>query len=472
MQRFGWGGRRAFGVGTAMALVAATAMLAPASGSAEPAGPPASAAGNAGRVTYSVGVIHDVSAPCAPGTGDVDDAVDPAHHDVYVEFEGCDNNNAVGFVRSTNGGVSFGPAAALPGSKGGWDPWLAVAPDGTLYAAFMNTIGGYSYPIIDVSHDYGRSFQVEQSLKPAKKGNWGDADYIAVAPNGTLYVSYSYGPSNAEVKSRCSPKGSCWATNGDLNVAVQSSTNEGKSWTPISIVNPGYPNGGADEGDLLVAPDGAIDVLYQDYQVVNQTTLRLAHGHEFFTTSTDGGRTWSVPVEVGATVGQITINEWWNDGYISSDSVGDLYATWDTQGWAKGRKTDTGWLSFSTDGGSQWSAPIQVSPDDKNVPHITESAGFAPGQAYVAWLSSVDPPGYELYLRTFSVQANGGHGGWLSQIAQISRRAGNPLGNPGDTFGIETDSSNDLALSWGSALYGAHRKASVYETRVRVLRAN
>jgi hypothetical protein len=35
---------------------------------------------------------------------------------------------------------------------------------------------------------------------------------------------------------------------------------------------------------------------------------------------------------VGVTARQITINEWWNDGLIATDSAGDLYATWDTQG--------------------------------------------------------------------------------------------------------------------------------------------
>jgi hypothetical protein len=239
-------------------------------------------------VRYLVGPISDVSVGC-PGTGDVSEAVDRTRGYVYQEFEGCDRDNGIGFARSTNGGKSYTQPVALPGSGGGWDPWLAVAPDGTLYAGFMNTIDHFTYPVIDVSHDYGRTFHVERTLRPAQSHNWGDADYLAVGSNGTLYVAWDYGPSNSVVRSKCSPTGSCWATNGDLNVVVQSSADDAKTFTPISVVNPGYPDGGADLGDVTVAPDGAVDVLYQGYAVVNRSTLRLAHGHEYFSTSTDGG---------------------------------------------------------------------------------------------------------------------------------------------------------------------------------------
>jgi hypothetical protein len=445
-----------FGLGTAVAL----ALAAPASGSAASVRPSES-------VRYKVGPISHVSVGCPGGTGDISEAVDRARHYVYQEFEGCEHSNGIGFARSTNGGHSYTRPVPLPHSYGGWDPWLAVAPDGTLYAAFMKTADHRTYPFIEVSHDYGRTFDVEQSLRPAKSHNWGDADYLAVSASGALYVAWGYGPSNAEVKSRCSPTGSCWADAGDLNVVVQRSTDEGRTFTPISVVNPGYPNGGADEGQVAVAPDGAVDVLYQGYEVVNRKTLKLANGHEYFTTSADGGKRWSAPVEVGASAGKMTINEWWNDGSIATDSAGNLYATWDTQGKAGNRRTDIGWVSFSTDGGKTWSAPIRVTPGERYVPHITQVAGAGPGRAYVGWLTDSDPRGYALYLRTFSIGGNGG--GWLSGPVRISRKFGNPNDGPCDTFGIEILSPAALALSWGSAIPGSHGNPSVFAAPVTVL---
>ena len=101
----------------------------------------------------------------------------------------------------------------------------------------------------------------------------------------------------------------------------------------------------------------------------------------------------------------MTINEWWNDGSIATDSFRRSVRDLGYPGKVGSQKTDIGWVSFSTDGGKEWSAPVQATPDQKDVPHITQVAGAGPGEAYVAWLSSSDPRGYALYLRTFSVSA-------------------------------------------------------------------
>jgi hypothetical protein len=126
-------------------------------------------------------------------------------------------------------------------------------------------------------------------------------------------------------------------------------------------------------------------------------------------------------------------------------------------------------VSFSKDGGQEWSAPVQATPDHRDVPHIIEVTGAEPGKAYVAWLSSSDPLGYALYLRTFSISADSGFGGWLSDAVRISRHFGNADAFPGDTFGITTFSPTALALSWGSAIRGSDGKTSVFAVPVEVL---
>lgn len=103
------------------------------------------------------------------------------------------------------------------------------------------------------------------------------------------------------------------------------------------------------------------------------------------------------------------------------------------------------------------------------MPHITEVTGAGPGEAYVAWLSSSNPLGYALYLRTFSISADGGVGGWRSDAVRISRQFGNRKAFPGDTFGIATFTPTALALSWGSAVPGSGRETSVFAAPVAVL---
>lgn len=183
---------------------------------------------------------------------------------------------------------------------------------------------------------------------------------------------------------------------------------------------------------LVVEPDGRIDVLYQGYEVTNPVTYTLSPAYSYFTSSSVGGATWSAPVPVGPQAGTMSLAEWWIDGDIGIDAAGNLYATWDTQGInPDGSANDIGWLSFSTDHGARWSAPVQAPADQLDVPHIMEVTGGGSGIAYVSWLSDGNPAGYALFLRAFSVSK-----GWLSAPAQITADYGSSAVWPGDTTGL------------------------------------
>ena len=211
------------------------------------------------------------------------------------------------------------------------------------------------------------------------------------------------------IKYLCARGGSCSFTNGDLNIVIQSSTDRGRTFGSIWHVSPDFPAGGADSGPLVVEPDGRIDLLYQGYTVIDRATDKLGPASTYFTSSTDGGRTWTAPVRVGAAAGTMSPAEWWVDGDVAIDSAGNLYATWDTQNTtASGGSTDASWLAYSTDRGRRWSAPIRASPDWTAAPHITEVAGGRPGFAFVAWIASSDQRGYAPYIRTFSINTGGG----------------------------------------------------------------
>jgi hypothetical protein len=220
---------------------------------------------------------------------------------------------------------------------------------------------------------------------PPDPKNWGDRPFLAVGPNGTVYLTWDYGPQRSSIVYVCSHVGSCAFSAGDLNVVVQSSTDGGKTFGKMVPVSPGFPWGGADAAPIVVDAGGRLDVLYQDFPT-NPTTHVLSPGTNYFSSSTDGGKTWSSPVEVGASVGTMALSEWWIEPSIGIDASGDLYGVWDTQG-VNANKTavDIGWLSYSTDGGAHWSAPTQGPSDQVNVPHIMQVTGGGPGKAYVGW---------------------------------------------------------------------------------------
>jgi hypothetical protein len=403
---------------------------------------PALAAG----ASYQVGPVTDVSS-CGGQNAEVEQAVDPKLGYVYEEWMGC---KGIAVARSTDGGRTWDAPVSLPGTVGSnvntWDPAIAVAPDGTVYAAFMLARNGQYYPVVDASFDHGVTFPQSSPLIPPDPKNWGDRDFIAVGPDGAVYVTWDYGPERTSVTYICASNGSCAFATGDLNVVMQKSTDGGKTWSSMSYISPGFPASGGDSAPLVVEPDGRIDVLYQGYQITNTTTYAMNPAYSYFTSSTDGGATWSAPVTVGPQAGTMSLAEWWIDGDIGIDTAGDLYAAWDTQGTdPDGSANDTGWLSYSTDHGAHWSPPIQATPDQLNVPHIMEVTGGGSGTAHVSWLSDSNPAGYALYLRTFSIGQ-----GWVTAPFQVSTAFGNPSVWPGDTTGLSTLSPTDIVASWGS----------------------
>jgi BNR/Asp-box repeat len=395
-----------------------------------------------------VSPVTDFTSACGGQNNEVEQAV--AGHYVYEEWIGCDHH--IGFATSADGGLHFGRPVVLPDSSGGWDPALAVAPSGSVYAAFMNATPGHSFPVVEASFDHGKTFPQVRRLVPVKLNDWGDRDFIAVGPTGAVYLTWDYGPSAKKIKIVCAQVGSCSFAAGDLNIVLRKSADGGKTWGPMVPVSPGYPASGADSGPLLAARDGKIYVDYHAFGVTSPTKLTLSTAHSFVTWSSDGGKTWSKPVRVGPE--QLTMNtvEWWVDGDISADAAGNLYATWDSQ--VSGR--DIGWLAYSTDHGRTW-ATVRVTPDTDSAAHIVQVAGGSGGIAYVGWLADNSQLGYALYLREFKIGK-----GWLSPIIQVSRQYGNKAIWPGDTFGISVEPaarSGPLAgkprvvVSWGSATH-------------------
>jgi hypothetical protein len=426
---------------------AAVAGLATAAPALATAAGPGSHAGGATAVT----AITDISKSCPGQNAEVEQATDPARGYVYEEWMGC--GSSIAFARSTDGGRHFSKPLALPGSLGGWDPAVAVAPSGTVYAAFMSSSAVHAYPVVEASFDHGQTFPQVTKLVPRKKGNWGDRDFLTVSPTGTIYLTWDYGPSAKAVTFICTKGGSCAFATGDLNVVVQKSADGGRHFGPIVHVSPGFPASGGDSAPVLVEPGGRIDLEYQGYRVTNRKTYALAPAHTYFTSSVDGGATWSTPVRVGPRRRTMSLAEWWIDGSLGRDAAGNLYITWDTQG----HRRDVGWLSFSTNHGRTWSAPRRVTPDADGAPHIVEVAGGRRGIAYVGWLASNSPRGYAQYLRTFSIAR-----GWLSAPVAISARFGSKKVWPGDTIGISTLPAHAgpgrgggprlVVLSWGSAI--------------------
>jgi hypothetical protein len=228
-------------------------------------------AGVAGATGGTTGMLRVSHCP-GPPNAEVVQAVDGRF--VYEAWIGC--HLSIGFARSVDGGKRFERSRALPGSvhrKGlhTWDPAIAVAPDGTVYVAYMveslvHTSSGLvseMRPTVAVSHDHGRSFARFSRLPVPTprnaRGNWGDRDFLAVGPNGTVYVTWDYGPRADEVKVVCLKSGSCVFSAGDFNAVLQRSTDGGRTWTTPTSISPGFPLGGVYSAPIVAPRNGTLE---------------------------------------------------------------------------------------------------------------------------------------------------------------------------------------------------------------------
>lgn len=404
---------------------------------------------------------------CGGGNSEVEEAT--WHNDVYADWIGC---GGIGFARSTDGGRHFSTAILLPGSANtdctnsrcadtSWDPAIAVTSSGRLYTSFMHNAGTSRSPVVDASGNQGASFAQSVALPvPASsdpRGNWGDRDFLAVAPSGTVYVTWDYGPSYSQVTIDCAHGGSCSFASGDLNGVIQTSTNGGRTWTKVHPFTPDYPYGGVPGAPILVQGNGTIDVQYLCFPT-SGADHTLHPGNEFFTRSTNGGATWSKPIRLWASVGTVSLTEWWIDGDLATDPAGDLYVTWDTQS-----SHDVAWLTFSTDGGSRWHAPVRVTSPNGTVEELVQPAGVGRGLVDVGW-QTPGPHGYATYVRPYSVVK-----GWLrSAPLLVSSAYGSASIWPGDTFGLvagpgpATSHGLPAEMAWGSATPATPNVSEIY----------
>jgi len=383
---------------------------------------------------------------CPGSNAEVEQAVRGRY--VYEVWMGC---GGIEFARSVNGGRTFGASKPAPDTGRLWDPALAVAPDGTVYVSYMirwvvPTSGGGSVtemiPAVAVSVDHGRSFarvsHLPVPLPATADGSWGDRDFIAVGPDGAVYVTWDYGPREDEVNEVCVRAGSCAFTGGDFNAVIQKSTDRGRHWTMPAPLSPGFPLGGAYSAPIVVEPNGTLGVLYWGHPT-DPATLAVGPGTEYFTSSSDGGATWSSPVAVDPAAGTTALSIWWIDGTLATDSAGTLYAAWDTQTGT----SDTGWLARSGDGGQTWSPPLRVTSGSTE--RLMELATAGTGSVYVGWQTPVPHRGYATYLRRLALGE-----GWTGNARRISHKYGSRRVWPGDTFGLSTRGGSAI-VSWGSS---------------------
>lgn len=185
---------------------------------------------------------------------------------------------------------------------------------------------------------------------------------------------------------------------GGYGIWYKTSSDGGETWSAASPIDTGI--WGYDPA-IAQTTDGKIWVTFYSYESGNADI--------WYTTSSDGGATWSAPSQI------TTDAESDYDPAITQTSDGKIWVAWYSY---RSGNADI-WYKTSIDGGTTWSDDYQLTPDSNSdyYPAITQTAG---GTVWVVWES----------------YRSGGNGIWYKTSA-----------DGGETW--SGDSPIDLGYMWG-----------------------
>lgn len=216
------------------------------------------------------------------------------------------------FTRSTNGGQSFTNPVAIPQSPQ-WGT-MRVAPNGELFIVGLNS--AMSSYIVSRSTDAQDPNDLSTSFTTSSVNLGGSVTYFTGPnPEGLLgqpwiEVDHSNGPTagNLYILSSVNPSGA-----DPLNVHFVRSTNGGVSWSaPLRLNDDAGTTAWQWFGTMSVAPNGRIDVVWNDTRNTGQPNL----SELFYSSSTDGGVTWSPDQQISSS---------WDSwvGFPNQSKIGD-----------------------------------------------------------------------------------------------------------------------------------------------------
>ncbi|MGH7737176.1 MAG: sialidase family protein [Candidatus Tyrphobacter sp.] len=315
---------------------------------------------------------------------------------------------------SSNGGTSWKPTLNVTAASfGSGDPACAFGRDGNAYFAELEERKGpdgkqHGHTVVYASHDggerWGRPFVGRQS----------DREYIAVDTtggrfNGRVYVNGAMSLQSLEND----PRRINQITN---NVGVLVSTDHGRSFHLEALLSPLDDHYTFADGNAVVMSDGTYVVLYPDLE--NEYATPAVPGEIPFAlkviSSTDGGFSFTKAV----TVAKFTTQKFGIVSVPPSMAVDTsngpfrnrLYVTWAQL--SDGRSQI--FLSYSSDKGKTWSAPVTVSDDlarkpgegpDANEPEVAVNRKGIVG---VSWMDRRDSAHDLGYYERFTASFDGG----------------------------------------------------------------
>jgi len=325
-------------------------------------------------------------------------AVDPRTGTAYVAWVGAQSSGADVYLARIERGEAMPPVRVndIPGDAAPHEQapaQVAVAPNGDVLVLWQNNrpIEGRRFPASDLrlarSTDGGRTFEPAVTVNDDAGGLPSSHTFhdIAVAPDGTVYVSWIDSRERDRVRAALGiadegghgGHGGHAAADGDApempssDVRVARSTDGGRTFEPgIVVARDVCP---CCRTSLAVTPDGAVLVAWRRVFDGDVRDIVVAR-------STDGGRTFSLPARVH------------DDGWVipgcphagpslALDGEGRVHAAWYT-----GSQDRQGvYVAASADGGTTFGEPLPLLAGGWVPVSLVRLAALPDGAILAAW---------------------------------------------------------------------------------------
>jgi hypothetical protein len=309
----------------------------------------------------------------------------------------CNNQDTQTIFYSSNGGTTWDYTCApsnnvfslgtCSGTIFGSDPALAWNDNNEVFLNYMllcNTSTSTKYSMVVArSADGGATWVNQGVIKNAwATGTLEDKNFYAIDNNlASPYYGRHY---------------TCWDRANNEKSAY--SSNNGSTWTEVDL--PAVGVGGVDLGcEIAVQKNGTVHVIFDSLTCGTST---CTDERMWYTKSTNGGVSWSTPVQVhdnnlagfsGANKPPVADNRGINPfGAVDVDNSGGacdgtLYAVFSD--WTSGGATETDvWLTRSTNGGTTWGTPVKINDDGlaaRTQFHPFVQVDQSTGNVVVAW---------------------------------------------------------------------------------------
>lgn len=289
------------------------------------------------------------------------------------------------FSRCTGGNAANGGDYARA-----TDPWVSFSPAGTAYALALVFNGGAlaagssSAMRVAQSTDGGVTWSTPKNLIADGEQYFNDKGSITADPTDAhlIYAVWDR------------------ATSTDHSATfLARSTDAGVTWeTARAIYDPGAGN--QTLGNIIVVlPTGAITNVFTEIDNIDTPS---EHRSVRAMQSSDHGGSWSTPAQIAElrSIGArdpdtgTVVRDASDLASVAADAAGTLYVVWQDARFSSGARDGIA-LSRSTDGGTTWSAPVQINTSTTTqafIPTVRVRADGVVGVSYYDFRNNTSSP--------------------------------------------------------------------------------